>query len=504
MTTTGNLRDILAKKRAERAEPPVIAGRPPPHDLNAEAAVLVACIARTKFDSASVIDRVIAVFGEYGPEVFYNQLSSQLWTAILDLHTNGRGVDTVTVASRMTELDMYSATMERHLDDLTRNQPALVERMVVEHARIVVRKARMRRVIASLQEWAALGYGDVQDEGEFMREAAHAVSEAARETGAIEEAATSYESEEYLRAELAERRVNQEQGNAAGYPTGIPSLDTLTGGLFPRGVHFISGPEKGRKSTVATWIATSVAKSTERVLTSSGTIIEQHRGVVMFPFEMSKTEVQIVASCQHAGLDSKLFTVGGATAADYAARERGADQFVHLPILFDDRPGLSIATLRQRLREARSKLSRGLPGRKRRRTDGTWEVVPALPPASLRLVVIDTFQLFAAQTPHRPGDLQSIVDNAGKELKTLAGKDPELARVSWLIISHENASGDLRDSGALKNHLTQWLKLSIEENDSAYADPNQLVARFKVHRWRWGEAGGEASAWLHVKTGALT
>ena len=503
MTTASNLRDILARKRAERAEPPVIAGRPPPHDLNAEAAVLVACIARTKFDSAAVIDRVIGVLGELGAEAFYNQLSAQLWTAIVDLHESRRGVDVVTVASRMRELETFSDTMERHLVDITTNTPALLERMVVEHARIVVRKARMRRVIASLQEWAARGYGDVADDGEFMRDAAHAVNEAARETGAVEEASTAYEAEDALRVELVERRATQEAGNAAGYTTGIPSWDAMTGGLFPRGVTFLSGPEKGRKSTVATWVAVSVAESTERVI-MNGIESEQHRGVVVFPFEMSKTEVQLVASCQRGNVDSKLFSVGGATALDYAAREHGANQFVHLPILFDDRPGLSIATLRQRLREARSKLSRGLPGRKRKRADGTWEVLPALPPSSLRLVVIDTFQLFAAQTPHRPADLQSIVDQAGKELKVMAGKDPELARVSWLIVSHENKEGDLRDSGALKNHLTQWIKLSVEENESPYSDRDQLVARFRVHRWRWGEPGAEASAWLNRKTGALT
>ncbi len=244
-------------------------------------------------------------------------------------------------------------------------------------------------------------------------------------------------------------------------------------------------------------------RSAERVI-MNGDESEQHRGVVVFPFEMSKTEVQLVASCQRGNVDSKLFSVGGATPLDYAAREHGANQFVHLPILFDDRPGLSIATLRQRLREARSKLSRGLPGRRRLRADGTWEVLPALPPSSLRLVVIDTFQLFAAQTSHRPSDLQSIVDQAGKELKVMAGKDPELARVSWLIVSHENKDGDLRDSGALKNHLTQWIKLSIEDNESPYSDRDQLVARFKLHRWRWGEPGAEASAWLNRKTGALT
>lgn len=494
---------IRSGKRPERNEPPIIDGRPPPHDLNAEAAVIAACLVRTELSSSSIIDRVIGVLGDLGPLAFYNELSSKVWQAIVDVHTLGSGVDTVTVTSRMRDAGTWSEAIARHLDDIDRQQPALIDRMVVDHAKIIVEKARMRRVIATFQEWAARGYGDVPSSAEFMRDASAFVSRAAREVGAVEDSRAAGEAEESLRAELAERRVSIEQGNTAGYPTGITGLDAITGGLFARGVHFISGPEKGRKSTVAMWAAVSTAESSERVL-RDGEITSQRRGVVVFPFEMSSSEVQLVTSCQRGGVDSSLFTKGGATPADYAARERGAAHFIHLPIVFDDRPGLSIETLRPRLREAKAKLERGLPGRRRMRADGTWELLPALAPAPLRLVVIDTFQLFAKQTPHRPQDLQSITDAAGAEIKTMAGKEHEWARVSWLLISHENAQGDLRDSGALKNHLTQWIKLEVDPEETSPYDPNLMVARFKVHRWRHGAAGGMATAWLHAKTGAIS
>ena len=124
----------------------------------------------------------------------------------------------------------------------------------------------------------------------------------------------------------------------------------------------------------------------------------------------------------------------------------------------------------------------------------------------VRLVVIDTIQLFAKQTPHKPSELQAVVDAAGAEIKALAGKDSEFARVSWLIVAHENKEGDLRDSGALKNHLTQWIKLDVHDNETRdrFSDPNLMVATFKVHRWRFGEAGGKGSAWIHKQTGAVS
>lgn len=490
------------RKRRDRVEPPIVAGRPPPHDLDAEAAVIVACLARTKFDTAGIIDRVSSVLGDFGPEAFYNQLSARLWTAIAEVHASGAGVDATTVASRMRDAGTWNETLERHVAELTTNRPALVERLVIDHARIVVRKARLRRVISSLQEWTARGYGDVPDEAEFMRELAASVGDAARETGAIADVESSGEVEPALAAELEERRLAHLHGNHAGFPTGIPTLDALTGGLFPRQVHFLSAKRKGRKSTVATWIATSVAESTERVMVGQQ-IQSQRRGVVIFPLEMTKLEVQLVASCQRGGVDSNAFKRGTATAEDFANRERGASTFVHLPLVFDDRPGLSVTTLRERVREARGKLARGLPGRRRRLSNGTMEELPAMAPAPLRLVIIDTIQLLAKRTPHRSSELQAVTDDAGAAVRALS-LEPEFARVSWLVISHENAEGRLRDSTALENHLTQWIKLDVSENSTPGSDRNELVAKFTVHLDREGEEGGVASAWLNRRTGAFS
>lgn len=497
--------DIRTRKPVAPAQPPTVNGRPPPNALDAEAALIANCLQRSDYSAdASVIDRVVVLLGDLGPRAFYGELNQTIWGAIVELHAANVGVDSITVATRLRESGAWTEQLAKHLAEIEGVQPMLIDRHLIDHARIVARKARMRRVIATLQDWTARGYDNVPDEGAYMRELSAAIIESSRELGAVEDIDTAHEADELLRAELAERQVATEQGNTAGMPTGIPALDAITGGLFARGVHVISGPEKGRKSTIAAWIAVAVAASRERVVID-GALSEQHRGVVVFPLEMNRTELQLVASCQRGNVNSALFTKGGARPEDYAKRERGAAEFTHLPLLWDDRPGLSIATLKGRLREARAKLARGIPGRKRRRADGTMEILAPLAPAPLRLVVIDTIQLLGKQTPHRPGELQSVVDSAGAAIKEMAGKDPEFARVSWLWISHENAEGDLRDSGALKNHLTQWIKLSIEDNKSdGPFDHDEQIARFKVHRWRQGAAGDEAVAWLNRKTGALS
>ena len=74
------------------------------------------------------------------------------------------GVDAITVATRLRESGAWSEQLAKHLAEIEGGQSMLIERHVVDHARIVARKARMRRVISTLQEWTARGYDDVPDE----------------------------------------------------------------------------------------------------------------------------------------------------------------------------------------------------------------------------------------------------------------------------------------------------------------------------------------------------
>jgi replicative DNA helicase len=75
----------------QKVEPPVIGGRVPPHDLDAEAAVLSAILL-----DRDALDRVLEFLK---PEQFYSEANGRIFEAATELAEASTPVDVVSVAS---------------------------------------------------------------------------------------------------------------------------------------------------------------------------------------------------------------------------------------------------------------------------------------------------------------------------------------------------------------------------------------------------------------------
>src|SRR4051812_30199917 len=75
----------------KRLEPAMVAGRVPPHDLDAEAAVLSAILL-----SREALDRVLEVLK---PEHFYSDANGRIYEGAQQLALAGTPIDIVTVAN---------------------------------------------------------------------------------------------------------------------------------------------------------------------------------------------------------------------------------------------------------------------------------------------------------------------------------------------------------------------------------------------------------------------
>lgn len=140
------------EKPDRKVEPPIVAGRPPPHDLDAEAAVLSALLLSR--DSA---DQVLP---SLRPEHFYSDANGRIYQAIVAL--GDKPADIVTVRSWLDDRGLLQKTGgPPYLHQLADATPA--EANVGEHAKIVREKWRVRQTIATCQRIAAAGYGDVGD-----------------------------------------------------------------------------------------------------------------------------------------------------------------------------------------------------------------------------------------------------------------------------------------------------------------------------------------------------
>src|ERR1700761_4854456 len=79
----------------QRNEPPVVAGRVPPHDLDAEAAVLSAILL-----SREALDRVLEILK---PEHFYSDANGRIYEAAQALALAGTPIDIISVASYLRD-----------------------------------------------------------------------------------------------------------------------------------------------------------------------------------------------------------------------------------------------------------------------------------------------------------------------------------------------------------------------------------------------------------------
>jgi hypothetical protein len=111
--------------------------------LDAEGATLAALL----LDASRVVPQLS---GEVAPCDFYSTSNRFIAESALALHAAGKAVDAVTVATHLRELDLLSQIGGTpYLAQLTDATPAVAH--VVDHARIVRQKARLRRLISGAQ-----------------------------------------------------------------------------------------------------------------------------------------------------------------------------------------------------------------------------------------------------------------------------------------------------------------------------------------------------------------
>ena len=155
----------------QKVEPPIVAGRVPPHDLDAEASVLSAVLLER-----DALDRVLEILK---PEHFYSDANGRIFDAAQQLALTGTPVDITMVAAYLRDRERLAQVGGvAYLIQLADATPSVAN--VAAHARVVKEKWRVRQLIATCQRVAAEGYGDVGVVQEFIDGAEQSVYEIAR------------------------------------------------------------------------------------------------------------------------------------------------------------------------------------------------------------------------------------------------------------------------------------------------------------------------------------
>src|SRR5262245_17665701 len=127
----------LARERGrgpQKVEPPIVAGRVPPHDLDAEAAVLSAILLERE-----ALDRVLELLK---PEQFSSDANGRIFEAAMQLALSGTPIDIVSVASWLRDRERLAQVGgPTYLAQLADATPAVSH--VAAHARVVKEKWRV-------------------------------------------------------------------------------------------------------------------------------------------------------------------------------------------------------------------------------------------------------------------------------------------------------------------------------------------------------------------------
>lgn len=428
-------------------------GRIPPHDLDAEAAVLSACML-----SEHAVDTAAEMLAASD---FYSEANRAIFEAICALAENSGKVDLVTVASWLRDRERIGAVGGMpYLAQLADATPAVSH--VSEHATTVREKARVRRAIATCQMFAAEGYGDVGGYQQFLDELERAVFEIARVP--TKNAATKAVDAMHAAADKI-RQAQQRGGAVTGAPTGFELLDRKTAGMHPGDLIIVAGrPGMGKTSFVLN-VAVNVAEKADL-------------GVLFFSLEMPREQLGARLLSGEARIDATRLRTGELRPGEWGKIREEQARIGKFPIWIDDTPGLTMLEIRGRVRRLMSELSREDP------------------PKKLGLVVIDYLQLMGGQRQRGESREQEISENT-RRIKALA---KELG-VPFLVLSQLNRSvearsvkdkrpqlADLRESGSIEQDSDTIIFVYRDEyyfRDS----PDKGIAELIVAKQRNGPTG---------------
>lgn len=242
--------------------------------------------------------------------------------------------------------------------------------------------------------------------------------------------------------------ANKQDGGISGISTGLRDLDRLTGGLHSSDLIILAGRPAMGKTSLATNIAFSVAKSI-------GTLDGNHGVVGFFSLEMSAEQLATRIISEQAEVSSEAIRRGVAKPHEFDRVLDTCTTLRGLPLHIDDTGGISIAQLAARAR--RLKRQHGL-----------------------ELIVVDYLQLLTSGSNSGYSNRVQEITQITVGLKALAKEMNvpviALSQLSRKVEEREDKHpllSDLRESGSIEQDADVVMFVFREEYYLGMAEPKE-------------------------------
>jgi len=442
-----------AGERGTGAPAPRPDSRIPPHSQEAERAVLGCALQ----DAVRILD--LCIEKQLEPASFYVHNHQRLFETMLELHSDRKPVDFITVTERLREQNLLdSLGGEEELGRLISSTPTTA------HAEYYIQRVYethlTRRIIDAAREVTEDCYKtDLEAEGllSSTEEKFFSLSES---RVSVERAWKDLVGDEMDEVEILIR----EKKSVTGISTGFVDIDEILLGMQAGDIIVLAARPSMGKTSLALNIAENVALGARGF---------DPRPVAVFSLEMSAESLVRRMICSHAEVPSQQLATGQVGTGDHRKLISAADTLRGAPIYVDDSAGLEAVELRARARRLKRK-------------------------SNIQFIVIDYLQLMNYSKYARDGRQRETAAISGA-LKAMAKE----LRVPVLVLSQlsranetrDSSRGipklsDLRDSGAIEQDADVVMLLRRPSRYSADPDhDDKRLAIVDIAKHRNGPIG---------------
>jgi replicative DNA helicase len=306
-----------------------IAGRVPPHDIEAEKAVLSAIL----LDN----DAIHAVVTEVREEDFYHPSHQILYRSMVRLRDDNEPVDLTTLSAYLKG--------ESLLDSIG-GPIALVEiadyeatpANIIHYAKIVRDRAIKRSLIATATEIVALGYDHGESADFLLDEAESKIFGLSTEKASTSLSSISVEMHDAVNH--IDMLMNR-GGEITGLSTGYEDLDKMTGGLQGGDLFILAARPSMGKTALALNVGRNVA-------------VDGNKNVAVFSLEMTTRSLVMRMLSSEAQVDFGLFRSGLISTDAHSRLMASAGRLAEANLWIDDTGAASVLEMRAKCRRLHS------------------------------------------------------------------------------------------------------------------------------------------------------
>lgn len=382
-------------------------GKVPPQALDLEEAVLGA-IMLEKNAALEILDFL-------RPESFYSEAHQKIYAAIVDLASEYKPVDMLTVTEELrkrNQLDEIGGAY--YISTLTGKIASAVH--LEFHARIIAQKYIQRELIRVASDIQRQAYDDSIDVLDLLNFSEQSIFQLAE--GNINKEAIKISQIINSAIEKIEE-AGQREDNLSGIPSGFTSLDRVTSGWQPSDLVIVAARPSMGKTAFVLSMARNMA-------------VNHQIPIVLFSLEMSVLQLVNRLIAAETELGSEKLRSGKLADYEWQQLEMKVKNLNDAPIFIDDTPAISLFDLRAKCRRLKTQ-------------------------HNIKMIIIDYLQLMSG-TSETKGNREQEVSTISRGLKAIAKElDVPIIALSQLNRSVEMRSGDkrpqlsdLRESGAIE------------------------------------------------------